>query len=808
MRRNWWDSGPAECPEPVVGLARTGDGTALRTNGAAASLLEAAGEAAHFELMELLQQGPGGSRVWSDGRRWYRLVSVGEGAGPVALLCDVTGETVRLQEREALLKALNDLVLILDGEFLVLNLIAGDDTWLPAPPEEIRGRHPADFFSGTTAQRIRRVLEKARDTGAQQLIRYPLKVEGETRIQQALVRPVGEGTSRRYVAGIRDVTRQQEMEDELELVRSQYRLIADSSNDWVIWRDPRGRFRYVSPACETLTGYSPEDFYGDPDLLERLILREDGEQSCDIMNLNGEHRSELRIRHRDGRILWVEHYCRPLTDPLGNSLGRRANFRDITERKEMELALRKSEAHKRHLFENATDMIWVYNPERRALDSVNPAVRTIRGLSVAEALQEPVEKSMPEEDFRRIREQVMRQFARLRKNPERERTVRTEHRMVRKDGSLVWVETAARFRIHPEGGLEIIGVTRDIHERKEAEEHIRFLNRHDPLTGLYNRRYFEECMNRPVTGKDLPQSLILLDVNGLKLVNDAFGHLAGDQVLRKVAQVLGRFCGGNCMCARISGDEFVMLLSGTGRKQAEQLVRRIRREISREEVEQVPLSAALGRETRTGAGEDVWSLFRNAETAMYRQKLFESARVQSRAIRRIMEILCRKSPAETTHSGMVADLCAALATGLGMGSEDIRQMRVLGEVHDIGKIAISMEVLEIAGPLDSREWEEVRRHPEVGYRILSTANEYATLAPAVLHHHERWDGTGYPAGLSGEEIPLGSRIVAVADAFESMVSGRPYRPVMGKEEALEEIRRQAGIQFDPQVVDVFEDVLD
>jgi len=804
MRENWWECGAGECPVPAVGLT----GQKLRANGAAAALLENAGEEAGLQLAELLRQGPEANCIWCSGNRWYRLMFAGDEAETVALLCDITGETARLQEREALLKALNDLVLILDRDFLVLNLIAGDEIWLPASPEEIRGRHPADFFSGTTALRIRRVLEKARDSGNQQLIRYPMEVQGETRIQQALVRPVGEGPGRRYVAGIRDVTRQQEMEDELELVRSQYKLIADSSNDWVIWRDPQGRFRYVSPACKTMTGYSPEDFYEDPDLLERLILREDGERSCGFGNPEENHRSELRIRHRDGRILWVEHFCCPLKDPMGSSLGRRANFRDITERKEMEIALRKSETYKRHLFEHATDMIWVYNPEGLTLSSVNPAVRSIRGLSVAEALQEPVEKAIPQEDYRKIRDQVMRQFALLRKNPESKRTVRTEHRMIRKDGSLVWVETAARFRTLPEGGMEIIGVTRDIHERKEAEEYIRFLNRHDPLTGLYNRRYFEECMNRPVSGEELPQSLILLDVNGLKLINDAFGHLAGDQVLRKVAQVLERFRNGRSACARISGDEFVMLLYGTGREEAEQLARQIRREIAREEVEEVPLSAALGWETRMGSGEDMWSLFRNAETAMYRQKLFESARVQSRAIRRIMEVLCRKSPAETAHSAMVADLCAALATGMGMGAEDIRQMRMLGEVHDVGKIAIRMEVLEKPGPLDSPDWEEVRRHPEVGYRILSTANEYAALAPAVLHHHERWDGTGYPAGLAGEEIPLGSRIVAVADAFEAMVSGRPYRPPMGEEEALSEIRRQSGMQFDPQIVDVFEDVLD
>jgi len=181
--------------------------------------------------------------------------------------------------------------------------------------------------------------------------------------------------------------------------------------------------------------------------------------------------------------------------------------------------------------------------------------------------------------------------------------------------------------------------------------------------------------------------------------------------------------------------------------------------------------------------------------------------VRNRTLEVIMKALFEKNLRERQHSIRVSQLCEAIGNALALSDVDIHELRTAGLMHDIGKIIIEDQILEKPGSLNELEWREIRRHSETGYRIMSSVNELSPLAKYVLAHHERWDGKGYPHGLKGEEIPLAARIIAIADAYDAMTSARPYRSALSREAAIEELKRNAGTQFDPDIVKVFAEIV-
>ncbi len=368
-------------------------------------------------------------------------------------------------------------------------------------------------------------------------------------------------------------------------------------------------------------------------------------------------------------------------------------------------------------------------------------------------------------------------------------------------------DSAAPIRDKEGETTGVVIVFRDCSEKRERQKEIEYLSYHDQLTGLYNRRFFEEELRRLDVPRNLPLSLVMIDVNGLKLFNDAFGHNAGDELLEKVAGVLRKVCRADEIAARIGGDEFMILLPLTDRDHLDPLMARISDAMSKERVKDLPVSVSLGGATKTDAGESVEKVFDMAEDQMYRRKISEKSSYHNRSVKLILETLYSKSPWEKEHSENVSVLSGAIGLEMGLAQPDIDDLKAAGIIHDIGKIAVSNKILEKDGPLDEEEWKEIRKHPETGYSILSTVNEYSPFAKIVLYHHERWDGKGYPNGLKGYDIPLQSRILGVADAYDAMVSERAYRKAMSREDALAELRRCAGTQFDPEVVKIFSGIV-
>lgn len=379
----------------------------------------------------------------------------------------------------------------------------------------------------------------------------------------------------------------------------------------------------------------------------------------------------------------------------------------------------------------------------------------------------------------------------------------SEYQQISKNGDIIWVEVSSKYRYNINGDIEVVGVSRNIDERKRVENEVLQLSYHDHLTGVYNRRYYEQEIQKYIDIEHSSLSLVMLDVNGLKLTNDAFGHKEGDMLLIKIANILKSECRRNDVVARIGGDEFVILLPETNEKEASLIIERIYKTIEKEKTDNAILSVSIGFAVKQDASDDMNEVFMRAEDEMYRHKLSESSSMRSKTIELIMNSLFEKNNREVQHSKRVSEISEEIAIKLKLSNEEIKKIRIAGLMHDIGKIGIPDNILNKVGKLNNDEWSDIKRHSEVGYRILSSVNEFSEVAEYVLEHHERWDGKGYPKSLKEKEISLQARIIAVADAYDAMTSDRTYRNSLSEEDAVIEIKKNSGYQFDPVITKVF-----
>lgn len=333
---------------------------------------------------------------------------------------------------------------------------------------------------------------------------------------------------------------------------------------------------------------------------------------------------------------------------------------------------------------------------------------------------------------------------------------------------------------------------------------VEYLIYHDTLTKINNRSYFEFQLQELDNEEHLPLSVAMIDVNGLKHINDTFGHEAGDELLKEASRILLQETRGHDIVSRWGGDEFVILLPQTDTEQARIVVNRILEMAKNTPFTYGEISLAIGIATKENPEDQFEEKFKLAEEIMYQEKNNVMSSVRSETINTIINTLFEKSPETERHSERVSNLSTLIAIEMGLPENKINDIRIMGNIHDIGKIIIDTSILEKIDKLTDEEFDTIKSHSVIGSRILSSTNKYTRLVPGVLHHHERIDGTGYPDQLKGEEIPLESRIICVADAFDAMISKRPYKKhVMTQKQACDELIRCSGSQFDSNIVDIF-----
>jgi diguanylate cyclase (GGDEF)-like protein/PAS domain S-box-containing protein len=502
---------------------------------------------------------------------------------------------------------------------------------------------------------------------------------------------------------------------------------------------------------------------------------------------------------QNGTIL--ERFSAPVIDKAGHHYGRIWTIHDITARKKLEAALSEERTLLRTTLISIGDGV-ISTDNMGRIVFINRMAEFLTGWTQVEAVGKPCEEvfNIINKHTKAKREDIVQKVL---QSGEAQELVR-HTLLISKDGIERPVEDSAAPIINENGDtIGVVLVFRDFSEKQQRLEKIEYLSYHDQLTGLYNRRYYQEELKRLDTKRNLPISIIMGDVNGLKLVNDSFGHEKGDELLRKAADAIKKGCRADEIVARLGGDEFVVLLPKTDAVQAEQFVKRINELLKKEKVVNLDVSVSFGCKAKISEHEKMQDIFKAAEDQMYENKNLNHSRNNRNMIDLILNALFEKNHREMLHSKRVGEICEAIALNMNFNKETVYTVKIAGLMHDIGKIGIEDEMLNKPGKLSPDEWVAMKKHPEIGQRILSAVKDFSEIGDYIFEHQEKWDGTGYPQGLKGDEILLQARIIAVADSYDAMTTQRNYREAFSEEEAIQEIKRCSGTQFDPTIARIF-----
>lgn len=347
----------------------------------------------------------------------------------------------------------------------------------------------------------------------------------------------------------------------------------------------------------------------------------------------------------------------------------------------------------------------------------------------------------------------------------------------------------------------------DISEKKRIEHENIYLTTHDYSSGLYNRHYLSGFLNRIKEENLYPVSCLIANINGLSRINKTYGHEAGDRLIKMAGSLLKKYMNEGTIGACIGGDEFILVAPFSDYKKIVGISSSISRELERQNnsttAEEKRLSMAIGYGTANSKKEGFFKAYEDAEKMMHYSKLLDQDSDAHGMLASLLTTLFEKSEETEEHCKRLAAYSIVIGTRLGLSEYDMYQLRLLALLHDIGKIAVADRILKKPSRLTEEERKIMNSHPLIGYRIAMTWSSFKEIAPYILAHHERWDGQGYPKGLKGNEIPLLSRILAVVDAYDVMTAGRIYRTPMEEKDAIVELKKYSGTQFDPAIVDVF-----
>lgn len=344
----------------------------------------------------------------------------------------------------------------------------------------------------------------------------------------------------------------------------------------------------------------------------------------------------------------------------------------------------------------------------------------------------------------------------------------------------------------------------DITEKRKVEDQVLYLSYHDKLTSLFNRAYVESIIPQLQIDSNLPLSIVMADLNALKLVNDVFGHEKGDLLIVNAAQVFLNCCRKSDIIARWGGDEFLIILPGANQDACTRICNKIKASFDTLPADPIELSASLGATTTENWDTDILSLIGVADSVMYSNKFVESKNARKKIVFSVEKVLQAKCSAYVGHSDRVEAMAHKFAQLLEMGQEaqEIAKLSLFARLHDIGKVAMPVELLNKKATLSEDELRIIHKYPQIGCTMAQSIGEPA-LAQSILAICEQWNGSGYPYGLKGELIPTIARIIAIIEAYDVMTHDQPYKSKMSHEEALIELQRFSGTQFDPNLLSLF-----
>jgi diguanylate cyclase (GGDEF)-like protein/PAS domain S-box-containing protein len=586
----------------------------------------------------------------------------------------------------------------------------------------------------------------------------------------------------------------------------------------VVWsvHYPSLRFIYINQACRTVFGVSPEDFYQQPRLMLKFIYPPDRRKVKNFLRLLGKTKAAqsftLRIMTKSGEIKWIENKVKPILDAQGRIVYLDSIITDITDKKKIEKKLWQEREFSKLIVENTPAVIIAVDKDSHII-MLNKGMEELTGYRREQVLGKSyLDLFVPKDDRQKVQKVFADVFAGV-------KNANTKNHIAAITGEVHLISWSITSILDIDKKIiAIVGIGMDITKEELAKKelaqkhrqllavhhHVRELSERDSLTELYNRRYFEKYLQELNYDAVRPVSIILADINGLKLINDIYGHLKGDQVIKQIAKHLSGPLRQEDVVARIGGDEFAIVLPKVDYPQAETVKERILKQVEQDisVLNGLGIGLSIGVATALGRSQMETAMIK-ADDLMYQEKFIGSERAKSELFRLLEEKMVLADHQAPERLSMMEQFALCFASHLKLTEEDNRDLLTLIKYHDIGNSVIGQQIFVSSRKLSHEEQAVVRSHVDIGRRICTSFVKLNRISHYLYHHHEHWDGSGYPSGIAGQDIPIIARVFAIIDAFEAMTGTRPYRPSKTWAEAVQELEAKAGSQFDPMLVDLF-----
>lgn len=693
----------------------------------------------------------------------------------------------------------------LEGRYLAVN--KSFVAYAGVPMERIIGATDRDLYPSEEAE-IYLSTDRAVLSGEKQGY-FESLVEGKWKEEYKDVARDDAGNVIGTTGYSRDITSRKQIEWELaESERTKAILISNLPG--VAYRcknDENWTMTFLSDGCFELTGYTPEELLNNNQISYSQIIspkcrHEIFEKWNKDIEMNRKSNDEYIIITKSGEEKWVWEQSVPVRDQEGNLSESEGFILDITANKMALAELDASEDRFRTVFEKAPIGIGIFNTKTGVLYQSNAKFVEIIGRSHEElqsldwqSYSHPSEIQENLEKLNHLKKKRISNFS-------------MNKRYIRPDGSIVWVNMMiVPFQAETISDMHLCMIE-DITEKKQKEEEIIYLSYHDSLTGLYNRTFFEEEKRRFDVSRRLPMSVIMGDVNGLKLINDSFGHHAGDSLLREIGTLLQGTCRAEDIIARVGGDEFVILLAGTSEAGAERLCQRIYKACKdyekKSDKETFYLSISLGHATKNANDVGIDDLLREAEHMLYKKKNPERKKVRTTILSAVKKQLVKDHFESAEQYSFLLELTEKFAKKLGLSDEERNRLKLLFETHEMGMLSLDAKLLaKNSSEYSAEERYEYQKHVENGYRVALAVPEMNDIAGEILAHHEHWDGSGYPRGLRGDDIPQLSRIMSILDDYAEAGRKTDGDRLESNPSVVEVLKAGAGSKYDPELVEQF-----
>ena len=604
----------------------------------------------------------------------------------------------------------------------------------------------------------------------------------------------------------------QKLSNQLKESEGLFKAIFEQSPIGIATISTNSQTTRVNPAYVNIISRTNQDIVGND---WKAMTHPDDLESEEILFKSftkgeiSEYGIEKRLITKMGETFWVKIGFSSLNLNDSDEFNYLCMVEDISERKKVSDALQESERSKSVLLSHIPGLAYrCLNDEHWTMEFVSDGCFDLTGYKPIDLIGNNTisYNDIIDPQYRDVLRKQWDQVLLKHEN------FRAEYQIITKDNQVKWVlELAQGIYDHKGNVIALEGIIIDITQTKLRDAQIRYMDDHDFLTGLFNRKYFEIEKIRFNQQSYLPLSVLIGDINGVRLINDAYGYTEGDRLIVETARILKSSCDSSSLLFRTGGDEFIVLMPNTSESKLSDIMRRIQHKCKlynlNPENQAVQLNLSLGSATRVHMTQAIDKVIHQAMDSLHKNKILESKSYHSSILSSIQATMFAKSQNTEEHAERLSILCRMMGEQLDLSQTQMDELMLFAMLHDIGKIGIDDNVLNKPGRLSVDEWIIMKKHTEIGYRIALSSPELHSIANYILTHHEHWNGGGYPQGLKEDEIPLLSRILGLVDAYDAMTQDRVYRKAMSKEEAINEILRNKGTQFDPHLTDLFIEII-